>query len=239
MYRLMEVDKRNGKVLYNDELHRYWIDGTDLTCISVTTLIGKFHQPFDEDFWSSYKTLEKIMEKDFKLIKSDLLSTKEFDKSRLKNIGIDEDLFDITKKEILKEWENKRNESCIRGTKIHAEHEYGHYGENTPEIKTFGLGGKFYCEKDYYELDKEKGVYPEYLVTYITDDNLFRLAGQVDLIIKDGNDLYIVDYKTNKKLEEKSYFDTKAKKHTCMLYPVNNLMDCNMVHYQLQMSIYA
>ena len=36
-------------------------------------------------------------------------------------------------------------------------------------------------------------MYPEYLVSYIEDN--FRIAGQVDLLIKDGNDIYIIDYK--------------------------------------------
>lgn len=65
------------------------------------------------------------------------------------------------------------------------------------------------------------------------------MAGQIDLLIKDGNDIYIVDYKTNKKLDEKSFFDTKTKKSQMMKYPINNLMDCNKVHYTLQLSLYA
>ena len=42
----MQVDKRNGNVNYNDEFHQYWNDEGQ-KFISVTTLIGRFEQPFD------------------------------------------------------------------------------------------------------------------------------------------------------------------------------------------------
>ena len=75
---MLEINKKNGNVVYNDEAHTYWIEGTDFKCISVTTLIHKFCQPFDEDFWSAYKALEKIMDKNFKTIKSSLIANKIF-----------------------------------------------------------------------------------------------------------------------------------------------------------------
>ncbi|MGL4372516.1 MAG: hypothetical protein ACRCS6_01950, partial [Turicibacter sp.] len=37
----------------------------------------------------------------------------------------------------------------------------------------------------------------------------------------------------------KSYFNPKTKKHEMMKYPLNNVMDCNMMHYTLQLSTYA
>ena len=41
----------------------------------------------------------------------------------------------------------------------------------------------------------EYGVYPEYLIYRVSDDGILRLAGQVDLIVKQGNDIYIIDHK--------------------------------------------
>ena len=41
----------------------------------------------------------------------------------------------------------------------------------------------------------EKGVYPEFMISYKSDDGILRIAGQLDLLIKDGNDIYIYDYK--------------------------------------------
>ena len=52
------VDKQNGNVKYSDAEHVYWDDEGNY--ISVTTLIGHYCQPFDKEFWSSYKALEKL-----------------------------------------------------------------------------------------------------------------------------------------------------------------------------------
>ena len=63
------VDKTNGSVSYNDELHKYWVTGSNQFCTSVTTLINKF-TTFDQEFWSKYKALERIVPEDkFKKMK--------------------------------------------------------------------------------------------------------------------------------------------------------------------------
>ena len=62
---------------------------------------------------------------------------------------------------------------------------------------------------------------------------------QSDLVVKNGNHIRILDHKTNKKLKQKSYFDPKKKKYQMMKYPLNNIMDCNFLHYTLQLSLYA
>ena len=88
-------------------------------------------------------------------------------------------------------------------------------------------------------MDLEHGVYPEYVIYRESDDGILRIAGQVDLIIKSGNEITIVDHKTNKKIDQKSGFNTTTKSNTKMKYPLNNLMDCNFYHYTLQLSTYA
>jgi hypothetical protein len=40
-------------VTFYDEPHKYYVDGREL--VSVTTLIGRYHSDFNEDFWSQYK----------------------------------------------------------------------------------------------------------------------------------------------------------------------------------------
>ena len=44
----MKVDKENDSVQYNDKEHLYIDKKSGLKCISVTTLIEKFAQPFNE-----------------------------------------------------------------------------------------------------------------------------------------------------------------------------------------------
>jgi hypothetical protein len=80
----MQIDKQNGLVAYNDEKHSYWNVNDNEKYISVTTLIGKFEQPFDADFWSAYKALEQLIPKDsWKIEKKSLLNTKKFNKEIL------------------------------------------------------------------------------------------------------------------------------------------------------------
>lgn len=238
----MKIDKRNGNVCFNDENHKYFdINDESKQYISVTTLIGRYEQDFDRNFWSAYKALEKLLSKDaWQIEKKSLLSTKKFNKELLDLYDIPEDAFNKAQQDILDEWDKTNRESCERGTKIHSELENSFYkaGKNVT-LQKFGIGGKFECRKDYSDLDLQYGVYPEYLIYRESDDGILKIAGQIDLIVKSGNDIYIIDHKTNKKIDQKGGFDSKTKSTAKMKYPLNNLEDCNLLHYSLQLSTYA
>lgn len=194
-YDRLLVDKEDSLVKYNDELHKYWVKGSNQTCISVTTLIHQF-TIFDEDFWSSYKALESIVgEEQFKAtVKADLLNFKQFNSTYLDRTGVSEDAFSTRKTEILAEWQEKRETSCIRGTAIHRQHELEHLAGKTEELKHLGLGGKFSTNIT-NKLEPGQNIYPELLLSRISPDGKLRLAGQADLVIVDGWDVYILDYK--------------------------------------------
>lgn len=237
----MKVDKQNGNVAFDNETHTYWNLDDNRRYISVTTLIHRYTQEFDKNFWSAYKALEKLIPKEsWAMEKKSLLNTKKFNKEILDTYNIPELEFNKTQQSILDLWDEENKKSCERGTKIHEEIEHSFY--NHPKdisLQKFGLGGKFECKKDYSELDLEYGVYPEYLIYRESDDGILRIAGQVDLIVKQGNEITIIDHKTNKKIDQKSGFDTSTKSNARMKYPLNNLMDCNFYHYTLQLSTYA
>lgn len=238
----MKVDKKNGNVCFEEESHTYFnLQDPSSKYISVTTLIGQYAQDFCEEFWSFYKALEKLIPKDsWAIEKKSLLKHKKVDMTILDSYNISENEFNKVQQEILDEWDNNKRIACERGTKIHQEIEHSFY--NNPHnisLKRFGIGGKFECKKDYSELDLEYGVYPEYLVYRESNDGILKIAGQVDLIIKSGNDIVIVDHKTNGKIDQKSAFDSISKSTVKMKYPLNNLMDCNFYHYTLQLSTYA
>lgn len=238
-YDVLEVDKENEVVRYNDQLHKYWTKSSNQSCISVTTLIHNF-TTFDESFWSSYKAFESLLGVDgFKIYKNKLLDSKIFNKQCLEQANISEEIFNSKRQEILDEWAVKRDASCVRGTAIHREHELGHLDGETPELKQLGLGGKFTTNvTNKIELGSQN-VYPELLISWISADGKLRLAGQADLIIIDGNDLIVVDYKTNKSIDMKAFFDKKTKKSQTMKYPLNDLQDTNFWHYTMQLSTYA
>ena len=103
----MKADKRNGDVNFNEDEHLYWNDNGD-KYISVTTLIDKYTQPFDSDFWSKYKALERLLGKEmFAMEKQRLLKTKKWDDKILDSYDIDILKFKTTQQDILDEWEAK------------------------------------------------------------------------------------------------------------------------------------
>lgn len=237
----MRIDKQNGNVAFDSESHTYWNLDDNRNYISVTTLIHRYTQDFDKEFWSAYKALEKLLPKEsWDIEKKSLLNTKKFHKEILDVYNISETDFNKAQQDILDMWDEENRKSCERGTKIHEEIEHSFYDNpNDISLQKFGLGGKFECRKDYSELDLEYGVYPEYLIYRESDDGILRIAGQVDLIVKQGNEITIIDHKTNKKIDQKSGFDTATKSNAKMKFPLNNLMDCNFYHYTLQLSTYA
>lgn len=235
-----KVDKENKDVIYSDEPHIYLGKQDGDKYISVTTLIKNYENPFDTFFWSSYKTCERLLSEEvFSVLKQTLLATKKWTDDMISRLNLDKDLFEKTRLEIQKEYDDNRIKSCERGTKIHAELENIYYEKSEHDLKKFGLGGKFSCRKGYYELDIDKGIYPEFLISLKSRDNLLKVAGQIDLLIKDGNEITIIDYKTNREIKKKSYYDANTKTNLMMKYPLNNLMDCNYYHYTLQLSLYA
>lgn len=237
----MKVDKQNGSVCFNEDSHVYWNVNDNEKYISVTTLVDRYAQPFDSEFWSGYKALEQLLPTEaWGMEKKSLLTTHKIDKELLTTYNISELDFNKAQQGILDEWDKTNRESCERGTKIHAKLEQSMYdmGANVT-LKKFGVGGKFICDKGRTSLDLDNGVYPEYLISYMSDDKLLRLAGQIDLLAISGNQFWILDWKTNKEIKQKSGFNTQTKSTSKMLYPLNNLDDCNYWHYTLQLSTYA
>ena len=80
----------------------------------------------------------------------------------------------------------------------------------------------------------EEGVYHEHLV-YLKSA---KLCGQADLVEIVNGYINITDYKTNKEIKTKGFTNWEGITNK-MFRPVNHLDDCNLNHYNLQLSIYA
>lgn len=238
-----KVDKENEDTVYSDEEHVYIDKHDNSKFISVTTLIHNYAQEFDEEFWSSYKALEELIDGDtFSILKRTLLQSRKFDTRLLKKFNIDQTKFLEKQNAIKDEYKRKREESCVRGTNIHAAFENSFYNKKQFDFGKYGykdLVGQFECRKDYYKLDLENGVYPEFLISLTSRDGILKVAGQIDLLIKKGNDIYIIDWKSNTKIEKQSYYNKSTKKYQMMKFPLNHIMDSNYWHYTLQLSCYA
>ena len=237
------IDKENSDCVYSDEEHVYINKKDNSRYISVTTLINKYSEEFDEDFWSSYKALEEIMDGDtFSILKKALLATKKFNPKILKKFQIDEELFAQKKAEIIAQYAATRKEACEHGTEEHLRKELSFYGKHDFDFGRYGykdLSGEYDCKKNYYELDLERGVYPEFLIAVTSRDGILKVSGQIDCLIKNGNEVTLLDWKTNAEIKKESYYNRSTKQHQMMKFPLNNIQDSNYWHYALQLSLYA
>lgn len=241
-YSKLHADKKNGDTFYNDELHVYWSEKDLVPSISVTTLIHQF-DPFDEFFWSRYKALEALLPEDFSDLKPILLDTKKFNESILEDYNIELSDFQNKVDEILGEWEQKREVACVRGTHIHKEYELKTLKQDYSDLSEYDIPN--FLDSPNLKvvtnniIPEGNAVLPELLLSRISDDGKLRIAGQADLVIVLGNEFYILDFKTNKKIDTKSYFDRKKKRSEKLLFPLNHLDQCNYNVYTVQLSTYA
>ena len=236
------VDKENDSVFFNDSEHLYLDKISGEPYVSCTQLIHAYSNPFNSDFFSKYKALEELADPDhFSLIKSGLLATQVWKPELLDKLNIDKQVFEEKTNEILKNWDDVRDEACSHGSYVHGILEESFYNKTYFDLSNLDcpyICGNYICVKGNYHLNLENGIYPEFLMSYITPDGL-RIAGQADLIVKSGNDVSILDWKTNKEIKKKSFYNASKKRNTMMKYPLNNIMDCNYWHYTLQLSLYA
>ena len=148
-----------------------------------------------------------------------------------------------SKEAILKKWEVSNLYSTIKGTLCH---EYAQglwngvnikadYTDISSDINIDELRKsvnrineqalKFYEDhKDLYTIVKDE---------FIIGDLDYDIAGSIDnLFLDKKNNLVMIDYKTNKKIDRESF------RSKMMLKPLDNVMDCNYMHYCLQLNIY-
>jgi hypothetical protein len=260
----MQIDKRSfdDQICFNDEKHKYFKKDSNEDFISVTTLIHKFTQDFDEEFWSRYKALQKLIGQDefdgpvikkktaktkeqrapASLAKQSLLETKQYDHKWTLYYNLDVEILEKEASDLRDFYTEERDRSCFRGTNIHKDMENLITSKSQMTANLLGLGDKIEGAFKFSYDNKELlpgNVYPEILLYRISNDGQLRIAGQVDLLIVDHDGgVYIIDFKTNKKLDMKSYFNTKTKRSVKMKYPLNNLDDCNFKHYEIQLSLY-
>lgn len=197
---------------FKEEGHLYEsIDNDNIEWISVTSLIGMLKPKFDAEKQAKKSSKNK----------------------RSKWYG-------MTPKEILQAWDNESNRAIKLGNFYHNQREADLLSFKTIERE----GIEVPIIKPNYDKESgikiaseqklEDGVYPEHMV-YLKSA---KICGQADLVeIIDGK-INITDYKTNKEIKEKGF--TNWEGITSKMYnPVSHLDDCNLNHYNLQLSIYA
>lgn len=197
------------KVKFIEETHRY-IDDQDRELISVSAFTDKFKPKVD---WKA--VAKKVAAK----------KTKEGEPT--------------TTEEVLKKWENKRDQSAKIGTIYHTLREDELVSQINPEFYGVSCGTK-QCEfsdglKYSIPINKLENntVYPE-LMIYDFD---YMICGQADKVIVANKKINIWDYKTDQEIKFKA-FSSKWVDPAKMLPPISHLDDCNANHYSLKMSLY-
>ena len=211
----MEYDNQSidGKVVFYEEGHKYkMLEDDDFEFNSVTTLIKQYYEEFDSVKFS------------------ELVSKKETSP-----------YFGLDPAEIRKMWEKKAEKAAKEGTILHA---YGEDLLNGKDVKPPVLTKARWVPKaikDIYETLNYKLAKTELLVY----SELLHLAGQSDIILKKkwGEDedysYAIYDWKfLSKEIERKSYYNPYTKTYKKMMKPFHHLLDCNWVHYSIQLAIY-
>ncbi len=131
------------------------------------------------------------------------------------------------------EWARISKETAEYGTRVHAELEAATKLDPRCQVAAH-QDGEFIRSLDMLT-DLPDGLYPELLVW----SDKYMIAGQVDLAEIRNGVVDLIDYKTYKKVDLKSFYNPKTKEWTCMLEPLHGLHDCNYNHAGLQMSTYA
>ena len=200
-------------IIFEADTHSYVsIDPADNTkWVSVTTLLGALKQPFD-----SKAIATKCSQNQKKT-------------NKWKGMSVEA---------IQQAWKNEADRACTLGNWYHDQREQDIIGCNTivrhevelPVIKPLldGTGKKL------APLQKLiNGIYPEHMV-YLKSTGI---CGQSDLVEVVNDTVHITDYKTNKKIDKTSFVNWEGVSKK-MLGPVAHLDDCNLNHYNLQLSIY-
>lgn len=211
-------------ISFDSSAHKYYKGSEEF--ISVTTLIKKYTNPFDEDYWSSYKAIKKVYSDkniwdEYKRKAGGWSNVVFYARSDKSFLYKDEVIAE--KKRLIYEWRKKKEMSAKAGSIFH----------NLMEEKILSEhhGGERVSDKDTFSILSEcdQVIIPE-AVLYSEE---YKVAGKTDRLEKINGVINIDDYKTSLDVYKEPFMNKK------MLYPVQHLDDCLINHYALQLSAYA
>lgn len=247
-----------GRVIYfNEEEHKY-SDNFNNIYTSTTTLIGKYHEKFEDNKKAIAEACENI--------------------GRNPNHPKYQLYRNKTAKQLLFEWEQETIKACDKGTKKH-----NYFETSVKSSNGYKLNAKGFIDSQIYTIDniiaghkygklsleffRKTNIdvnYPEIfkLIKELTSsgfkiyaeigvyDTRFLISGLIDILLVKGDEFIILDWKTNKapirfdagyyeKLHGKFLNLNKFVSTGKFMYdPISHLADSVGNHYTLQLSIY-
>jgi ATP-dependent exoDNAse (exonuclease V) beta subunit len=201
-------------VIFKENGHTYEsidenLEKDNITWTSVTSFISKFKPKFDRD----------------------AVAKKTCKNKRSKWYG-------LKPKEVIEIWDKETARAIKLGNWYHDQREEGMLDFKTIEREgvVVPIIRPIVDSKGVKIAPKQKldpGVYPEHFA-YLKSA---AICGQADLVTIVNGRVNITDYKTNKEIKEKGFTNWEGIT-TKMYKPVSHLDDCNLMHYNLQLSIY-
>lgn len=210
-YDNMSID---GRVGFIERGHKYvLIDNPKLKFSSVTTQLKKYHEKFDAERLSNE------------------VSQKE-----------GSPWFGMNPEDIRAAWSAKGQKASGEGTRLHS---YGEDLLNGKEVIAPDLPKAKWVPKAIDDIFNKFG-YELAKTELLVYSEILQLAGQSDIILKkkwheDDEDYSyaIYDWKfLSNPVEKKSFFNPRTRQYKKMFGPFKHLLDCNWIHYSIQLAIY-
>ncbi len=198
-------------IIFKEDGHTYEsIEDDNIKWLSVTSFIGMLKPKFDKEGQAKKSAKNKHSK-----------------------------WYGMTEKEIISAWNNETERAINLGNFYHGQRESDILDFNTIERNGTELPIiKPLINEEGVKLAPKQtllaGMYPEHMV-YLKSAGLCGQADMVEII--DGY-ININDYKTNKEIKEKGFTNWDGVTNK-MYKPISHLDDCNLIHYSLQLSIYA
>lgn len=190
---------RDQFISFQEIGHKYTINGeTDYT--SVTTLTHSIFSEFD-----AHSVIAKMMSRD----------------SWSSSI-----YFGMTEGEIIRQWEDNRNDAAKKGTMLHKMIE-DYY--NDVEVDYTTMDEFVY----FMTFDQDHSVTPYRTEWMIWDSNI-KIAGSIDMVAKNSDGTFtIYDWKRSKRIYKDAFDGTHAN-----LPSLAHIPDTNFWHYAFQLNVY-
>lgn len=193
---------RDAFISFKEENHEYTVMG-EKGYTSVTTFVHKHFPHFDN---------ESII--------NNILSSKRI------NTDPTYKYYEMTKEQILADWETNRNSAAEAGTKLHYDIEA--YFNLDPQLND-SIEYQYFKEfvKDFPELTPYR---TEWTVFY----EEYRISGSIDMVFENSDGtIQIYDWKRTKGLEYEAFGNKRAITPCISHFP-----DTNFWHYSIQLNMY-
>lgn len=208
---IIELRKAFSDIVYTDYNHTYKCRGEYLT--SCTTFVSRLKKPFNKDYWSYRKAMERG------ITQEDIL--REWDIAR--EVGTSRGTLVHNYLEHYMQNKIMPYDYDMEVLEMLSEDQYKAYMDSIPLL--INQAHSFKAENSHLiPLANE----------FVVGDSELGIAGQFDLLLfnEKENEFQIWDFKTDKK------FETESKYKAKFLKPLTHLQECEYNKYALQTSIY-